>query len=342
MVKKGKHASLKDIAQYVGVSTSLVSFVLNGKGRQHRVSEEMIKTINEAAQKLNYQPNTFAKSLREGKSRVFGVVLSDISNPFFSSIARCLEDEAQKRGYSVLFSSSDENSEKAEVQVANLLSRGVDAMIFVPCENSRSTVRYIEETGKPLVLLDRCFPEISTSSVCLNNREISFKATSHLLEAGFKHPGVIAYDFQLQHMRDRIDGYRDAMKAHGLEDLICERRIRADKLHDTVKEQIVQMQDEGVDSLLFATNNIAVESLYAIRELGIKVPEEMGLIGFDGGLAFDFFSAPLSYIRQPIPLMAQKAVEIILDELSSGEKMVQQIRVPGTLVLNASTKRKKA
>ena len=112
MVKKGKYASLKDIAQYVGVSTSLVSFVLNGKGRQHRVSEEMIKTINEAAQKLNYHPNTFAKSLREGKSRVIGVVLSDISNPFFSTIARCLEDEAQKHGYSVLFSSSDENSER--------------------------------------------------------------------------------------------------------------------------------------------------------------------------------------------------------------------------------------
>ena len=332
-------ASLKDIANYVGVSTSLVSFVLNGKAREHRVSDEMVRKIKEAAAELNYQPNIFAKSLREGKSRVIGVVLSDISNPFFSAIARCMEDEAEKYGYSVLFSSSDENSDKSETLIAHLINRGVDGLIVVPCENSESTVEAVLETGKPLVLMDRQFPGIPTNSVCLNNKEVSRQATAHLLSAGYSHPGIIAYDTPLQHMQDRISGYRQAMEEAGKGDMMVECCIKDSDFHSSIHEAMDGILARGVDSLLFATNNIATESLMVIKERGIDIPGKLGIIGFDGGSAFDLFHVPISYVQQPVPLMAQKAVEIIMNEILSGKKSVRQVEVPGTLVIKESTKK---
>ncbi|MBQ3710812.1 MAG: LacI family DNA-binding transcriptional regulator [Bacteroidales bacterium] len=337
MDKNKKKASLKDVASYVGVSTSLVSFVLNGKGRLHRVSEETIAKIKKAAEKLNYQPNSFAKSLREGKSRVIGVVLSDISNPFFSMIARYLEDEAEKYGYSILFASSDENRDRAEKQIAHLVSRGADGIILVPCEKSEKTVEAVLETGKPLILIDRYFPTIRTNYVCLNNREVSRLATEHLLTHGFSHPGVIAYDTTLQHMQDRVNGYKQAMTEAGKAGLISESRVKEANLHNAISGSISRMLAEGVDSLLFATNNIATEALKVIKGKGIRIPEDLGIIGFDGGNAFELFHVPVSYIRQPISLLAQKAVEIIMDEILMGEKMTHQVEVQGSLVITESS-----
>lgn len=331
------HASLKDIASHVGVSISLVSFVLNGKAREHRVSEEMVRKIEEAAAELNYQPNIFAKSLREGKSRVIGVVLSDISNPFFSAIARCLEDEAENYGYSVLFSSSDENCDRSETLIAHLINRGVDGLIVVPCENSENTVKAVLGTGKPLVLIDRFFPDIQTNFVCLNNREVSRLATAHLLASGYSHPGIIAYETSLQHMKDRIDGYRQAMKDAGKGDMLVECCIKDSEFHSSIHEALKEILARGVDSLLFATNNIATESLMVIKEMGIDIPGKLGIIGFDGGSAFDLFHVPISYVQQPVPLMARKAVEIIMDEILNGDKPVSQVEVPGTLVIKEST-----
>ena len=133
-----KKVSLKDIAEAAGVSTALVSFVLNGKKKEYRVGEETAKRILKIAQEMNYQPNIAAKSLRSGRTKTIGVVVSDISNPFFSQLARILEDEATKRGYTVLFGSSDEDTEKMDRVVSNLIIKGVDGLIIVPCENSEN------------------------------------------------------------------------------------------------------------------------------------------------------------------------------------------------------------
>ena len=328
---------MKDVASYLGVSTSLVSFAINGKGKEHRISDEKIEQVKAAAIKLNYQPNIFAKSLREGKSKVIGVVLSDISNPFFSAIARKLENSAEEKGYSVLFCSSDEDGKRAEGQVANLINRGVDGLILVPCEDSYGFVRELAESTVPLVLLDRYFPGIEVSSVTLNNRQASREAVEHLFERGYRNPGMIAYDIDLQHMRDRTEGYLDAVKEHGLEGNIAKLRIKDKDFREKAKKEISRMVEEGVDSLLFATNNIATESLFAIRDLGISIPDGLGLIGFDGGSAFDFFYKPLSYIKQPVPDMAAEAVDILMQEIASGTRLGKRVEAEGRLVTNPST-----
>ena len=188
-----KKVSLKDIAEAAGVSTALVSFVLNGKKKEYRVGEETAKRILKIAQEMNYQPNIAAKSLRSGRTKTIGVVVSDISNPFFSQLARILEDEATKRGYTVLFGSSDEDTEKMDRVVSNLINKGVDGLIIVPCENSEKSIGSLVDNNVPIVLFDRYFPEINVSYVALNNCNATYIATKYLLDSGYKAPCMVAY-----------------------------------------------------------------------------------------------------------------------------------------------------
>ena len=166
-----KKISLKDIAEAAGVSTALVSFVLNGKKKEYRVGEETAQRILKIANEMNYQPNLAAKSLRSGKTKTIGLVVSDISNPFFSQLARVLEDEATKRGYTVLFGSSDEDKDKMTRVVSNLINKGVDGLIIVPCDNSEKSIASLVNNNIPIVLFDRYFPEINVSYVALKDRK---------------------------------------------------------------------------------------------------------------------------------------------------------------------------
>ena len=206
MANTRNRISLKDIANRAGVSTSLVSFVLNGKQKQHRIKDEVAQRIKEIAKELNYKPNAAAKSLRNGRSRTIGVVVSDISNPFFAHLARHIEASAERHGYSVHFASSDESAQRTAVLVDNMLNKGVDCIVLVPCEGSDATVKELMDKNIPLVLLDRYIPGINTNYVCLNNRQAAYDATCHLIDEGFRRIGMIAYGVQLKHMTDRIEG----------------------------------------------------------------------------------------------------------------------------------------
>lgn len=339
MTNPRKRISLKDIASRAGVSTSLVSFVLNGKQKQHRIKEEVARRILQIAKELNYTPNAAAKSLRDGRSRTIGVVVSDISNPFFAHIARHIEATAEKHGYTVQFSSSDENARRTAVLVDNMLNKGVDCIILVPCEGSENTVKELLEKNVPLVLLDRYMPGINTNYVCLNNRQAAYDATSHLIEEGFRNIGMIAYDVHLQHMYDRIEGYRTALKERGLEARISVEYANHTAMQKSCETAVRKMLDRRADALVFATNAIAVECLYTLRKRGIIVPDQLGIVGFDGGNAFEFFYSPLSYVQQPLEIMAQKAVEILIEQLDSAGGYMQHVETEGVLVKRASSQK---
>jgi LacI family transcriptional regulator len=316
---------------------SLVSFVLNGKQKQHRVSDEVAERIKKIAKDLNYKPNVFAKSLRDGRSRAIGVVVSDISNPFFANIARQIEATAEKYDYMVQFSSSDESAARTSKLIDNLISREVDGIILVPCEGSEETVDELIDMNIPLVLLDRYFPGKRTNYVSLNNRKASYDATIHLIEGGYRNIGMVAYNVKLQHMQDRINGYKQAMTEKGLASDIQVKYLDISRGEKSTEKVVSNMMDNGMEAVVCATNNIAISVLYVLKDLGIKVPDQLAIVGFDGGSAFEFYYAPLSYIQQPLELMAQKAVEILLEQIESGSGLLQQVEFEGTLVKNASS-----
>jgi len=337
MANLRNRTSLKDIANRAGVSTSLVSFVLNGKQKQHRIKDEVAQRIKQIAKEMHYKPNAAAKSLRDGRSRTIGVVVSDISNPFFAHLARHIEATAEKYGYSVLFASSDENAQRTADLVDNMMNKGVDCIILIPCEGAETTVKDLIEKNIPLVLLDRYIPGLNTNYVCLNNRQAAYDATSHLIEEGFRRIGMIGYGVRIQHMIDRIEGYRAAMEAHGLKEAACVEYADHGSMQKSCDNAVRKMLERNVDALIFATNTIAVECLYAIRKRGIIVPDQLGIVGFDGGNAFEFFYSPLTYIQQPLEIMAQKSVEILIEQLDSAGGFMQHVETEGILVKRASS-----
>ena len=166
--------SLKDIAKKVGVSASLVSYVLNNKDKENRVADETAKKIRKAAKELNYFPNLNARSLKTNISHTIGLIVADISNPFFSSLARTIEDEAYTHNYTVIFGSSDENQDKF-IKVLDFLStRQVDGFIVASPEESRETVLGMRASNIPLVLIDRYFHVIDVNTVTVDNFKASF------------------------------------------------------------------------------------------------------------------------------------------------------------------------
>ena len=147
-----KRTSLKDIAYQVGVSTTLVSIVLNGKSKQYRIGDDVSQRVIDVAKKMNYSPNMSARNLRVGKSQLIGLVVTDISNPFYSAIARIIEDRANELGYTVVFSSSDEELKLTNKLINVLLSKGVDGLIVVPCDGSKKLITDLHDKNIPLVL----------------------------------------------------------------------------------------------------------------------------------------------------------------------------------------------
>lgn len=332
-----KKTSLKDIAQAAGVSTSLVSFVLNGKWRQHRISEQVAEKIMKLAKEMNYQPNIMAKSLRAGKSQTIGVVVSDISNTFFANLAHHIYSTADKYDYAVIICSTDENAEKTNTLVDNLLHRGVDGIILVPCENSEPVVRKLQEMDFPFVLLDRSFPDLKTSFVRLDSVSASYEATQHLISQGYNHVAMIAYESKIQHMVDRVEGYRNAMIDAGLSDSILVKYVKHGSITKGCQKAIDSIIENSCDAVVTATNNISMECIGYMIDKGIKVPDNLGIVGFDGGRAFDFFYSPISYIKQPLEVMARKATEILIEQIEHNGNMTQFIEVSGELVARKSS-----
>jgi LacI family transcriptional regulator len=334
-----KRTSLKDIAMKVGVSTALVSSVMNGKGKRIRVSDGVAKKIRQTAEELNYQPNEIARSLRKGSTKTIGLIVADISNPFFGLLARCVENEASKHGYTVIIGSSDEEIQKSDSIINTFLKRQVDGFIIAPAEGTIEQVRNLFQKKIPLVLIDRFFPEIITNYVVLDNFKATYDATSLLIEKGFKRIAIVAYKLSLIHMKDRIRGYMEAMKSHNLFDNTCVVEINSNKAKTEVSEACINLfvKNKNVDAIIFSTNLLSIEGLYSIVNNNIKIPEDLGFIGFDGGDCFDLFYSPISYIEQPVAEMANEAVKTLMDYFSNIKSpKISHIILESKLVVRSS------
>lgn len=320
-----KRSSLKDIAEALGLSKTTVSFVLNGKANEYHIGEETAKRVWEMAERLQYNPNFTAISLRDGCSKILGIVVSDISNPFFASLARLYEDEAAKIGYTVFFGSSDENADKMQQTIRNLIARGVDGLIVVPCQDSETFISSLVPRGIPLVLLDRYFPHQEINYVALDNFEATRQATAYILGKGSKQPTIVAYDIDLIHMHERIRGYQQAMADKGMSAQSNVIRIEPDISTADMAYLLKESMDKGTDGFIFTTNLITLSGMYALLELGCPT-NGLKLVGFDGTPAFDFFNCPITYIQQPLEQLvgaSLTAVKAIIDKEQASSALLR-------------------
>ena len=318
-----KKVSIKDIAIKVGVSTALVSYTLNGLEKEKRVGSEIAEKIRAAANELKYQPNQIARSLRKGTTNTIGLIVADISNPFFGQLARVIEDEAARFNYTVIFGSSDEDCSKSSTLMEALLNRQVDGLLITPSEGGSEQIQSLIKRDIPFVLIDRYFPDVSTNHVVLDNFMATWNAVSCLVSKGYNKIGMIVYKSSLVHMQERIRGYRKAMKENGYAKEILIKEVRYNHLKsdvDVIMDDL--LAEKKIDALLFATNALSIYGLYAIRKFNIKVPEDLAIIGFDGHEVFDFFQPTISYIKQPLEEMAKESVKILLEQIKGSDKTI--------------------
>jgi len=334
-----KKVSLKDIAQEVGVSTALVSYVLSGKEKEARVGHEIAEVIRETARRMNYQPNQIAKSLKSGKSFTIGLIVADISNPFFANIARTIEDEAKKDNYTAIFGSSDENAEKSWNLINTLINRQVDGFIIAPTEHSEQQIKYLKDLNIPFVLIDRYFPTIQTNYVALNNFQAAFDATAHLIGRGYKRIGMVAYDNGLIHMVERRRGYEEALTHHGLP--ITPSLIRVvdfNGVRESIKTEVDNLLalPEPVDALFFATNTLSLHGLRHLNHLDYKIPDDIALICFDESDSFDFFYCGITCVSQPLGEIAREAVRILIEQINERSQETRQVTFGSKLLIRQS------
>lgn len=329
-----KRVSLKDIAAKVGVSTALVSYVLNGQEKEKRVGKEVVEKIRKAADEMNYQPNQIARSLRKGTTSTIGLIVADIANPFFGQLARIIEDEASRHNYVVILGSSDESWRKSASLTEIFLNRQVDGFILVPSEGDHILVQSLAQRNIPLVLIDRHFPEIDTDFVVLDNQKATYEATLRLIDKGCRKIKMVAYHSSLSHMNERIKGYRDAMYERNLNQFAKVEEVETRTMQMANRmDDIIRNTDN--EALIFATNTLSIAGLYAIQRNNIQVPNDLLVIGFDGNEAFDFFSPPITFIEQPLLEIGRQAVNAVLKQIQGSEQKMQ-LRIASQLVARDS------
>lgn len=320
-----KKTSLNDIAQKLGVSKTLVSFVLNGRAKEFRIGDDICQKVLDAAKELNYQPNRIAQGLRTGKTQTLGLIIADIANPFFGKLGREIEQEASQQGYRVIFCSSDENADKFEQQVSMLQQSLVDGYIISPPINSQEQIRALVKSHIPLVLIDRYFPDIECDYIVVDNFDAAYTATSHLIKLGRKKIANITLNLDLVNMRERTDGYIKALADHGMnvdESLIKVLPFSHDNTDviQAIHELLGDGNDRKADAILFSTSKIGVMGIECISSLGLKIPDDIAVVSFDNVDAYKICVSPVTVVGQPLQEIGKKAVEILLNEIRAPKR----------------------
>src|SRR5579871_2614769 len=210
-----KKVSISDIARKAGVSVSTVSFVMNDKAVKMRISREVIEKVENVAREMGYRPNQLARGLRTGKTKTIGLIVENISNAFFATLAKTIEDEAKKYDYKVVYCSTDNDEDKARDLINMLSQRQVDGYIITPTLNLAEDIRRLQAENKPVVLIDRYFPQHGEiPAVLVDNYEGVARGTECLVAKGYKKIALITIETEMAHMHDRIRAYYDVLNRH--------------------------------------------------------------------------------------------------------------------------------
>jgi LacI family transcriptional regulator len=335
-----KRVSLKDIARIAGVSPSTVSFVLNGKAKQMRISETLASKIMEVAKKEGYHPNPVAVSLRTGKSQILGLIVETISGNFFASLSRIIEDEAARFGYKVVYTSTENNRQKGKELIGMLSQRQVDGYIITPTPGMEQDIKELIADNKPVVLMDSYFPGIDVPHVLVNNYEGVLKGMAHLIEKGYRRVGFVTVDLNLVQMEERLKAFQDSMHKAGLatDDLVLSIKYEEDKEQGIHQVTSFIQNTPDLEAVFFATNYLGLLGLESIHRLGLKLPDDLAMIVFDDHDVFRLYPPGITCIRQPAEEIAKTALELLMEQLGKGNNGGEsKIEISPGLVVRGTT-----
>ncbi len=328
--------TINDVAKRAGVAPITVSRVINSSGY---FSDETRQRVEAAITELGYVPNRLARGLRTKRTNTLALVMTDITNPFFTTIARGVEDTAGEAGYTVTFCNTDESEAKEQKYLDLLIQQQVDGILLVPARSTPSSVNYLQKHNKPVVVLDRRMPGGETDVVRCASKEGAYHLVRLLLDLGHRRIALLGGPEGVSTAEDRLLGYIQAMEEEGLEDFKELVQVGSFTQLSGYEMAKLAISLSPRPTAMFAANNfIAFGALKALQEIGLKVPGDLALVAFDdlppSLVIFPF----LTVAAQPAYEMAQEATKLLLDRLHSDtEKECQEIVLPTELIVRQSS-----
>jgi LacI family transcriptional regulator len=322
-------STIKDVAKLAGVSVATVSRVLNKNGYVH---EDTLKKVERAIEMLDYKPSTVARSLYNKKSRLIGLVVPNIVNPFFPEVARAVEDVAYKQGYTVVLCNSDENLEKEKQYIDVLRQNNVDG--FIVATNPQNSVNYMN-LSIPVVAIDRMFNE-RIPTVYADNYAGSQAATKLLIDKGCKHIAHIRGPRDVSTANERFEGFVDVITQNNLSYMIAESTFDPANSEQVAVELLKEYPH--IDGIVAGNDLIAIGIVKAALQKGISIPDDLQIIGFDGISLTEMMYPSITTVAQPIYEMGKVATELLLEQMGGNPLEEKHYRLPIEIIERNTTK----
>lgn len=327
-------ASVKDVAERAGVSSATVSRVLTNKPH---VREELRQRVLAAVRELGYQPNHVARSLRVRRSKIIGLIISDIQNPFFHALVRAVEDSAYEHGYAIFLCNSDEDAAKEALYIDLMRAERVAGLVISPTDENNNLCRKLLDAGVPVVSVDRRMRGLEVDTVVIDNIGGAFELVSHLIDDGHRRIGAVLGIPAATTGHERREGYLKALQAHGLPVLPELIKIGMPKT-DTGYQLTGELLDRpDPPTALFTGNNLlTIGALQAIEERGLVIPDEIALVAFDEMVCPAVTRPTLTVIEQPIYVLGQTAARLLLQRITDPDRPAQEVMLKPALRIRQS------
>lgn len=338
--------TIKDIAAALNLSVSTVSKALRDS---YEISDKTKKLINDYAREHNYRPNPIAQSLKQGSSKSIGIVVSTIENQFFSQVINGIESVAYENGFNVIITQTHESYDLEVKNIEHLIHRSIDGLLISLSTETHDFgyLKKLHTLGLPIVFFDRVTDEIETHKVISDNFKGSYDATRHLLEAGYRNIAHITSPTNISITRERFAGYSKAMEEAGIsipDEYIkhCAHGGRDTGEVENALNELLALKNKP-HAILTSSDRITTTTLFLLNKLGIKIPEEIALVGFTNTILADVLNPSLSSVYQPGFEMGQKATELLLGLILSKHPVYkfETLVLPTQLVVRRSTSPKK-
>lgn len=327
--------TLKDVAEMAGVNPSTVSRVINNSGVA--VKEETRQRILDAVKKLNYKPNAVARSLRTRSTQLLGMIIPDITNPFFPICYKGAETAASEKGFSIILCNTDDQQEKEEMYIQSLRDRQVDGLILATAQVDRALDQMSLE-GYPYVFVNRRSRQTTGHYVVSDNLKGARLATDHLINLGHKNLAHISGPLYTDVGLARLEGFRLAVREHGLPfslDCVVESEFNEEAGYWATVELLKKKRK--VTAIFAANDSIAVGVMTAVGEFGLKIPEDISLVGFNDIPIVSKLRPPLTSVHLPLFNMGYLAAEMLIKMINSEPLEQDGIVLEPELVVREST-----
>ncbi|BFH69540.1 LacI family transcriptional regulator [Paenibacillus dendritiformis] len=329
-------ATIYDIAKKANVSAMTVSRVINNTGR---VSEKTRDKVKQVMEEMRYIPNSVARCLVTQESKIVSLLITDITNPFFTTMARGAEDAAMRHGYRLMFGNSDESFSKEKDYVEMILSMRVDGVLFAPSgDQSKEHLEWLQRQNVPFVLLDREVPGIVCDAVLGDSRDGAKRMVAEMIRYGHRRIALVNGAQDVSTARERQAGYVEALQEAGIEfDESLVMQTSYSREQDLSVAHWMELAPEARPTAIFAANNmLALTVLQSVRSLGLRVPEDLSIACFDDFGWVEEANPFFSVASQPAYEFGEQGMQLLLDRIKNREEKPRQIVLPCDILMRQS------